>query len=117
MIWPSWLHLSRLFNRRVGTALLWVCLVAGAAVAVNIAGIHLVGDIEGWERWMQTHAGYFLFWRVCLYAMTTIGWWWMRDRLRQREPSVETHRRLLRTEIAAVIAIVLLEASALLQQG
>ncbi len=38
-------------------------------------------------------------------------------RLLRREPSRETHQRLLRTEIAAVIAVVALEASQLLRHG
>ncbi|SUD31443.1 Uncharacterised protein [Pseudomonas fluorescens] len=117
MTLPTWLRLSWFFNRRVGATLVWICLVVGAAVAVNIAGIHLVGDIHGWERWLQAHSGYFLLWRLCLYAVTATGWWWMRGRLRQREPAAETHRRLLRTEIATVIAIVLLEGSAWLRHG
>ncbi|OYW19494.1 MAG: hypothetical protein B7Z52_03505 [Burkholderiales bacterium 12-64-5] len=55
--------------------------------------------------------------RLLLYAATAYGWWWMRGRLRQREPSAEAHKRLLRTEIAAVIAVVALEASQLLRHG
>ena len=45
------------------------------------------------------------------------GWWWMRRRLLRREPPRETHQRLLRTEIAAVIAVVALEVSQLLRHG
>ncbi len=41
----------------------------------------------------------------------------LRRRLLRREPSRETHQRLLRTEIAAVIAVVALEASQLLRHG
>lgn len=113
----TWLRLPWLFNRRVGAGLLWTVLVLGAAVVANIAGIHWVGGIDGWERWMRTHAGYFFAWRLCLYAATAYGWWWMRRRLRLYEPSAEAHQRLRRTEIAAVISIVLLEASQLLQHG
>ena len=56
-------------------------------------------------------------WRLLLYAATAYGWWWMRGRLRQREPSAEAHQRLRRTEIAAVTALVLLEGSQLLRHG
>ncbi|MBN9369271.1 MAG: hypothetical protein J0H59_19950 [Comamonadaceae bacterium] len=52
-----------------------------------------------------------------LYAATAYGWWWMRRRLRERELSAETHQRLLRVEVAAVITLVLLEGSQLLQHG
>ncbi|WP_447847048.1 hypothetical protein [Pseudomonas aeruginosa] len=116
MIRRAWLRLPWPFNRRVGVALLWTLLVA-VAVAVNIAGIHVVGGVEGWQHWLQAHAGHFFLWRLLLYAATAYGWWWMRGRLRQREPSAEAHQRLLRTEIAAVTALVLLEGSQLLRLG
>jgi hypothetical protein len=113
----AWLRLPWLLNRRVGIALLWTLLVVGIATVVNIAGIHVVGGVDGWEHWLRTHAGYFFIWRLFLYAATVYGWWWMRKRLRRREPSVEAHQRLRRTEIAAVIAVALLEGSQLLQHG
>ena len=112
-----WLRLPWLFNRRVGVALLWTSLVVAAAVAVNIAGIHVVGGVEGWQHRLQAHACHFFVWRLCLYGATAYGWWWMRRRLLRREPSRETHQRLLRTEVAAVIAVVALEASQLLRHG
>ncbi|MGQ0697482.1 MAG: hypothetical protein ACT4PZ_04490 [Panacagrimonas sp.] len=113
----AWLRLPRLFNRRIGIALLWTVLVLSIAVIVNIAGIHVVGGIDGWEHWLRTHAGSFFLWRLCLYAATAYGWWWMRKRLRQREPSTEAHQRLRRTEIATVAALVLLEGSQWLKHG
>jgi hypothetical protein len=64
----AWLRLPWLFNRRVGVALLWTLLVVAAAVAVNIAGIHVVGGVEGWQHWLQAHAGHFFVWRLCLYG-------------------------------------------------
>ncbi|MCC4113931.1 hypothetical protein LLG90_01050 [Aromatoleum toluclasticum] len=112
-----WLRPAWLFNRRVGIALLWLLLVAGVAVAVNVAGIHVVGSINGWERWLHAHSAHFLAWRLALYAGTAYGWWWMRQRLQQREPGAGTHQRLLRVEIAAVTTIVLLEGSQLLRHG
>ncbi|UQP97318.1 hypothetical protein KP728_17460 [Xanthomonas arboricola pv. juglandis] len=115
MIRPAWLRFSWLFNRRLGSALLWALLVIGAAVVVNLVGIRLVGDVEGWQRWLQAHADHFALWRLFLYGATAYGWWWMRRRLLRREPSNETRQRLVRTEVAAVVAIVLLEASALLR--
>jgi hypothetical protein len=87
------------------------------AAAINLAGIRLLGNIDGWSRWMRGHTAYFLIWRLCLYTATGYGWWWMRRRLRQRETSPESQRRLLRTEIAAVLAIVLLECNVLLGQA
>ena len=108
--------LRRLFSARLGRAILWTLLIVLVAIAINLVGIRLVGDIDGWSRWLRAHGGYFLIWRLCLYAATGYGWWWMRRRLRQRETSSDAHRRLLRTEIAAVLAMVLLEGSVLLRQ-
>jgi hypothetical protein len=48
-----------MFKHRVGFALLWGLLVAGIAVAVNVAGVHVVGSIDGWERWLHAHAAHF----------------------------------------------------------
>ncbi|WP_321897218.1 hypothetical protein [Burkholderia cepacia] len=111
---PAWrLNRRWLFNRRVGAALLWMGVVIGAAVVVNLAGIRIVG----WQRWLHAHAFVFLIWRLGLYAVTARGWWWMRQRVQRREPAVETRQRLLRIEIAAVAAIALMEGSAWLQHG
>jgi len=112
-----WLRPAWLFNRRVGLALLCALAVAGIAVAVNVAGIHVVGSIDGWERWLRAHEAHFFVWRLLLYAVTGYGWWWMRRRLRQRESGPEAHQRLLRVEVAAVITLVLLEGSQLLRHG
>ena len=112
--WPV-----RLFNRRVAAgalkALLWVGLVAGVAIGVNAAGIHVVGSIDGWQRWLAANRGYFFAWRLLLYAATACGWLWMRRRLRDREPSAEAQQRLRRVEVAAVLTLVLLEGSQLLR--
>ncbi|MBN9459661.1 MAG: hypothetical protein J0H00_00375 [Burkholderiales bacterium] len=113
----NWLRPAWLFNRRVGIALLWALAIAGIAVAVNVAGIHVVGSIDGWERWLRAHSAHFLVWRLLLYAATAYGWWWMRRRLRQREPGPETQQRLLRVEVAAVVTLVLLEGSQLLRDA
>ena len=113
----SWPRLPWLFSRRVGVALLFTLLVVVVAAAGSIAGIHMIGGVEDWQHWLQAHAGHFVVWRLGLYGATAYGWWWMRRRLLRREPSRETHQRLLRTEIAAVIAVVALEASQLLQHG
>lgn len=110
-------RLASLFNRRLGLALAWAAALVGIAAALNVAGIRVVGSIDGWTHWLRAHAGYFLAWRLCLYAATAYGWWWMRRRLRQYEPDSEAHQRLRRTEIAAVAALVLLEASQWLQHG
>ncbi|QVX40733.1 hypothetical protein J4H89_23385 (plasmid) [Ralstonia solanacearum] len=111
----AWWRLGWLFNRRAGIALAWVLVATGVAVAVNIVGIRAVGSIGGWEQWLRAHTRVFFLWRLGLYLATAYGWWRMRQRLRQREPAPEAHRRLLRTEIAAVVAVVLLEGSQMLR--
>lgn len=111
----AWWRLAWLFNRRIGTALAWALVVTTVAVAVNVVGIRAVGSIGGWEQWLHAHTHIFFLWRIGLYLVTAYGWWRMRQRLRQREPAPEAHRRLLRTEIAAVVAIVLLEGSQILR--
>ena len=103
---PRWL-----FSRSAAKALLWTVVLVGAAVGANIAGIYLVGSVAGWERWLAAASGYFLVWRLCLYGATAYGWLWMRRRLLAREADAHARRRLLRSEIAGVVAIVALEAS------
>ncbi|SDS20569.1 hypothetical protein SAMN05216198_1431 [Halopseudomonas litoralis] len=108
--WLRWLC-----NRRAARALVWTVLLLAAAVAANVAGIYFMGSISGWERWLDEVSGFFLLWRLGLYAATAYGWRWMRRRVLARENSSATRRRLLRTEIAAVLALVTLEGSLLMQ--
>lgn len=111
----SWLRPRWLFGRRAAKALLWTVVLVAAAVGANIAGIYLVGSVAGWERWLAGAAGYFLVWRLCLYGATAYGWVWMRRRLLAREDDAQARRRLVRSEIAGVVAIVALETSLLMQ--
>lgn len=103
---PKWL-----FSRPLGKALLWTTFVVLVAVAINLVGIGVVGDITAWSRWLDDHAGYFLAWRLCLYGATGYGWLWMRRRLYR---DAEARQRLFRAEIGAIVAITLLEVSVLL---
>ncbi|WP_454693405.1 hypothetical protein [Achromobacter aegrifaciens] len=115
----NWLHRRWLFNRRAAKALLWTVVIVAAAVGANVVGIYLVGSVAGWERWLAAAAGYFFVWRLCLYGATAYGWVWMRRQLLAREDQNgadgQARRRLVRSEIAGVIAIVALEASLLMQ--
>ncbi len=111
----AWLRPRWLFNRRAAKALLWTMVLAAVAVGADIVGIYLVGSVAGWERWLAAAAGYFLVWRLCLYGATAYGWVWMRRRLLAREDDAQARRRLVRSEIAGVVAIVALEASLLMQ--
>jgi hypothetical protein len=98
-------------SRRLCWALAWIALVVLVAAGINLVGIRLVGDVDGWTRWLDARAGYFLVWRLCLYGATVYGWIWMRRRLRARDPSAETGLR--RAEIGAVATIAMLELSLL----
>ena len=115
----TWRPLRWLFSQRAAKALLWAVVLVAAAVGANIVGIYLVGSVANWERWLAATAGYFLVWRLCLYGATAYGWVWMRRRLLAREAQRgadrQARRRLLRSEIAGVAAIVALEASLLMQ--
>ena len=113
----TWLRQRGLFSRRAVKALLWTVAIVGAALGANIGGIYLAGSVAGWERWLTAAAGYFLVWRLCLYGATAYGWVWMRRRLLVREDDAQARRRLVRTEVAGVVAIVALEASLLMQAG
>lgn len=111
----AWLRARGLFNRRTARALLWTAVLLAAAVAANVAGIYFIGSIADWEQWLAEASGFFLFWRLCLYGATAYGWRWMRRRLLTRHPDVAARRRLVRTEIAAVLVLVTLESSLLMQ--
>ena len=115
----TWLHPRWLFSRRAAKALLWTVVLVAAAVGANVVGIYLVGSVASWEQWLAAAAGYFLVWRLCLYGATAYGWVWMRRRLLAREDQNgadrQARRRLVRSEIAGVVAIMVLEASLLMQ--
>ncbi|WP_333983606.1 hypothetical protein [Ectopseudomonas khazarica] len=103
--------------RHAGLVLLGALLVLLAAVAANLIGIHLAGGIDGWQAWLTVHSTHFLAWRLMLYAGTAWGWLWMRRRVLAREPDAGTRRRLLRADLAAVVAVAALELSPHLQAG
>ncbi|MCB1741320.1 MAG: hypothetical protein KDK91_13175 [Gammaproteobacteria bacterium] len=105
---PTWVSL--------GWALLWTVLVVSIAVGINLVGIGVMGDIPAWTQWLDDRAGYFFAWRLCLYGVTVYGWLWMRRRLYRRDPSSEARQRLLRAEIGAIAALVLLEVGVVLRQ-
>ncbi|MFG7103573.1 hypothetical protein ACGYWM_02490 [Burkholderia pseudomallei] len=83
------------------------------AIIVHVIGVQFVGSVAAWQRWLHAHAWMFGLWRLALYASIARSWWWMRARVRQRENSFEAQRRLMRAEIAAVLAIALTELVAL----
>lgn len=114
---PFKLRAARFPIRQIGVALAWILLFLGAAIVINLVGIRMVGDVYAWEQWMRKHSVWFLIWRLTLYTGTVTAWIWMRKRLLAREPARATGQRLLRLEIAAVIAFLVLETSLLLQSA
>ena len=78
-----WL-LNRLFNKYTGWTLLCFIALGCVALAVNIVGIRMIGDIDRWTQWVKEKAAFFLLWRLCLYMAVAYGWWWMRERVIQR---------------------------------
>jgi len=116
----SFLKMRWLFNKRTVWTLLWVVLLVLVAGLVNLAGVRIAGDIEGWTAWLKDHAAIFMVWRIALYAGVVCGWVWMRRRVLHREEAQEEQEegsrnrsamRLMRIEVAAVIALLVLELS------
>jgi len=116
---PYWRRPCGLLRRRAAKGLLWAVALVVAAVGANIAGIHFLGSVAGWERWLAASSGYFFAWRLCLYGATACGWMWMRRRLLAREAEngadALARWRLIRSEVAGLIAVVALEVSLVLQ--
>jgi len=86
------------------------------ALLVNAMGIWLLGGVSNWARWFQDHRVHFLVWRLCVYGVTIYGWLWMRRRIRHAEPDAAAAVRLIRTEVAAIATVVLIEAIFLLHR-
>ena len=103
--------------RHAGLVLLGALLVLLAPVAANVVGLHLAGGIDAWQAWLTAHSNHFLAWRLLLYAGNAYGWLWMRRRVLAREPDTGTRQRLLRAELAAVVAVAALELSPYPQAG
>ena len=99
--------------RSLMVVLAMLAVLTVVATLVHVIGARLVGSVAVWQRWLHAHASTFGLWRVGLYAAIVRGWWWMRTRVRQRENAPEAQRRLMRAEIAAVLAIALTEIVAM----
>ena len=54
--WPGGCSTGASRPARVGVAV--GGLVAGVAIGVNAAGIHVVGSIDGWQRWLAANRGF-----------------------------------------------------------
>lgn len=110
----GWMRLRWLFNRRTARTLVWTAALLAAALAANLMGIHMLGSLAGWQRWLDESSVYFLVWRLLVYGVTASLWLRMRSKLLAREAEPLSRNRLLRAEIAGVLAVVALEASVLI---
>lgn len=111
----KFLKMRWLFNRRVGWTALWVVGLLAVAALVNLVGVRLAGDVEGWMQWLKAHSLVFLAWRLALYLAVACGWWWMRQRVIARETDIEARKqarlRFIRIETAAICTLLVLEIS------
>ena len=82
---------------------------------INAWAIVAFGSIDRWVTWFQRHRLHFLLWRLLLYGVTAYAWLPLRRRIVTAEAGSATAARLLRAEVAAVIAVVLIEALTFLQ--
>ncbi|MGI0808466.1 hypothetical protein ACRCPG_07395 [Pseudomonas aeruginosa] len=115
----GWLRPPWLLIPRPAQVLRWPVVLVVPPGGAQQLGLDRLGSVAGWERWLAAASGYFLVWRLCVYAATAYGWFWMRRRVLAREDQTGTdgqaRRRLIRTEVAGVVAIVALETSLLMQ--
>ena len=98
---------------------LW-CFATIAASAlltflVNAVGMMSLGGVRQWAHWFQDHRLYFLLWRILIYGITVYAWLAMRRRVLTAEPDGATAMRLLRAEVSAIVAVVLIEGVQLFQ--
>lgn len=98
--------------RHILLCMLWVAMALLGLAAAGLAGVRVLQDAQIWTDWLAQYRVPLLLWRVCLYCATAYGWWWMRRRVLHREDSKESHARLRRVEIAAVISVLAMEAAA-----
>ncbi|WP_454868455.1 hypothetical protein [Pseudomonas farris] len=89
--------------------ILWAVLITLTVIVIGLLGIEVAHDMNGWSNWLRSQATALLIWRLALYGATAYGWYRMRQRLTSEGLSTPQHQRLLYAEIAAVVAIALLE--------
>jgi len=79
------------------------------ALGISLVGVELAGGAPEWQQWLKDNTSYFRVWRILLYSALAYGWYRLRRRLHRQGISTEQHYRLLRTEIALVALLLLLE--------
>lgn len=103
--------LRRVFSRQVAVTIMWLFILGTVSFVVNTAGIRITGSVQNWTSWLNNHASYFLVWRILLYIVVAYGWYWMRQRLILREPTVQAKQRIIRIECSTICALLALEVS------
>jgi len=74
-------------------------------------------DSDSAQTWVTNHQSPLLIWRLGVYTVTARVWWKLRLRLTTREGrDAESIASVRRAEIAALLSIVLLEATNWLPQ-
>jgi len=101
---------SRIFKSAIWCVPATVFALGLLAFIVNAVGIWSLGGVDRWARWFQDHRVYFLLWRILLYGVTAYAWLPMRSRVLGAEPDAGTAARLIRAEVAAIVAVVLIES-------
>lgn len=104
-------------NDRIVPTLI-VAAVATVVVAVYllILRAHELANPARWHLWYRHAWLLLLFWRLCLYAATIYGWVILRRRRGETGLSREAQIRLTKTEIAALLALISVEAASLYAQ-
>lgn len=85
---------------------LWSLMLLGVAFIVSVIGIEIAGDIDAWRQWLSQSAGYFLWWRMSLYAALGYCLYHLYRSSNQQQP-------LRRTGVAAAVLLSLLELHSL----
>ena len=109
--------LSTVQRHPIWRTVLWVLGLGAFAFCVNAAGAALLGSTEQWTQWIRHHWLYLLLWRLGLYSLTVWGWLRMRRRIREAQTHLHVGKRLLRAEVAAVTAVVMVEVIGFLQRS
>lgn len=95
--------------RRISVFVAASALTFITAIGISLLGIELAGGIPEWQQWLKDNTGYFRLWRIVLYSVLAYGWYRLRQRLHRQSITREQHHRLLRTEVALVALLLLLE--------
>lgn len=100
---------SRVFRFKYWPLVGAIALFLIVAILMNLYGFYVIDNLENWKAWRAESYGYFLAWRLMLYAIVIRFWLPIRKRLMQREP--DQRWRLIRVEALAVATGVVLELS------